>query len=422
MERHKSWFKGILALFPALASRNYRLYFGGQVISMIGTWLQFVAQGWLVLKLANSAFYVGLVAAVSSLPAMFLSLFGGVIVDRFPRRSVLFFTQSAAMLLAFLLGALTLAHLAAIWNIALLAFLLGAVTAVDAPARQAFTVELVGKEFLPSAIALNSSIFNGARVIGPSLAGFLIAFVGTGGAFMLNGVSYIAVIIALFFIDVPFSAPPLYPSPVQAVKEGLGYSWRHPIIRTLLGFTVINSVFGWSYTTMLPVIAQNTFHTGAAGLGYLYAASGLGALLATVLVSGLSGKVSNVVFIVGGTVLFAASIIAFTFTSVMGWAMVFLFISGTGLIASFATVNSTLQRMVEDRYRGRVMSIYTLAFLGLTPLGNLLVGYLSEHYGTGLAIRFGAMIVLVGGLLLLAYRKRIRGAYQRYQATQPEKI
>ena len=410
--------KSILAVFPALRSRNYKLYFSGQIVSMIGTWLQIVAQGWLVLKLTNSAFYVGLVAAVSSLPTMLFSLLGGVIVDRFPRRSVLLFTQSAAMVLAFLLGALTLAHLAAIWNIMLLAFLLGCVSAVDAPARQAITVELAGKEYLPSAIALNSSIFNGARVIGPSLAGFLIALVGTGGAFILNGVSYIAVIIALLFINVSFVVPAKQSSPVQAIKEGLGYSWTHPVIRTLLGFTVINSVFGWSYTTMLPVIAQNTFHAGAAGLGYLYAASGLGALLATVLVSAYSGRISNVVFIVGGTLLFSVSIIAFTFTVVMAWALVFLFISGTGLIASFATINSTLQSMVEDRYRGRVMSIYTLAFLGLTPFGNLQVGYLSEHFGTGVAIRVGAIIVLIGGMLLLAYRIKIRAAYQRYQSTQ----
>lgn len=414
MGESRGRFTGFFSIFPALKKRNYQLYFGGQVISMIGTWLQVVAQSWLVLKLANSAFYVGLVAAASSLPAMFLSLLGGVIVDRFRKRTILIFTQSASMVLAFILGSLTVVHVITLWEIMLLAFLLGCVNAVDAPARQAFAIEMVGREDLPSAIALNSSIFNGARVIGPGIAGFLIAFVGVGGAFIINGVSYIAVIIALLFIKV-FAPATQNLRPMQAIKDGVGYSWNHPIIRTLLIFSGIISIFGWSYTTMLPVIAQNTFHVGAAGLGYLYSASGLGALFGAFLISAFSRKIGNVVFIVGGTIIFASAVTIFTFTTRLPWALVFLFISGTGLLATFATVNSVLQRVVEDRYRGRVMSIYTLAFLGLAPVGNLQIGYISEHLSTGFAIRLGASIAFAAGIFLLLYRKRIRKAYQDYR-------
>ena len=195
-----SWLKKIAATFPAIQSRNYKLYFTGQLISLIGTWLQIVAQGWLVLKLTNSVFMIGLIAALSTLPSLVFTLFGGVIVDRFLKRKILLITQSFSMALAMILGVLTILHLITVWQIGLLAFLLGLVAAVDAPARQAFVPEIVNKEQLPSAIALNSGAFNSARVIGPGIAGILIAIIGTGGAFLINGISYIAVIIALLKI------------------------------------------------------------------------------------------------------------------------------------------------------------------------------------------------------------------------------
>lgn len=404
----------VFKIFPAIKNSNYRLYFTGQMISITGTWLQIVAQGWLVLKLTNSAFMIGLVAAVAALPTLLFSLFGGVIVDRFPKRKILIFTQSSAMILALILGFLTLAGIINIWEIIVLAFLLGMVMAIDAPARQAFVVEMVGKEDLPSAIALNSGIFNGARVIGPSVAGFLIALVGVGGAFIINGVSYVAVVFALFLMHLSSSPRHSKANPILAIKEGITYSMRHPIIRTLLIFAGITSIFGWSYSTILPYIVEHTFGIGAEGLGYLYAASGVGALAGTVVVSAFSKKASSLAFILVGNALFAIGAILFSFTSNLFFGLAFLFLLGFGLLLQFSTINTVIQSMVEDKYRGRVMSIYTIMFLGLLPLGNLQIGFFSEHFGTGFAIRLGAVITFLFGVMVYLSRSRIREGYHVY--------
>lgn len=408
------WLNRVTAAFPALRSRNYKLYFTGQFISLTGTWLQVVAQGWLVLKLTNSAFLVGFVAGLATLPMLIFSLFGGVIVDRFPKRKILLFTQAASMALAFILGLLTVLGLINVTEISVLAFLLGTVNAIDAPARQAFVIEMVERESLASAIALNSGIFNGARVIGPGIAGFLIAAVGTGGTFLINSLTYVAVIIALAFIDV--KRPPgrkAHPSPLLAIKEGLGYSFTHPVIRTLLILAGVTSVFGWSYAAMLPVVAQNIFHLDAAGLGHLYAASGLGALVATILVSLFSERISPLWFIFGGNTLFAFSLILFTFTSSLTLALPLLFLSGLGILSQFSMMNATIQRLVEDSVRGRVMSIYVLMFIGLTPFGSFEAGILSERFGPAPAIRLGALIVFAFGVLVFLKRGRIREPHRR---------
>jgi len=411
----QNWRTKIIKIFPALKSRNYRLYFFGQLISLIGTWLQIVAQGWLVLKLTNSAFLIGLVAAVATLPTLLFSLFGGILVDRLPKRKILLFTQSASMILAFILGILTVINIINIWEILFLAFLLGVVTAIDTPARQAFAVEMVGKEDLPSAISLNSGIFNSARVIGPSVAGFLIAVIGVGGAFLINALSYIAVIIALLNMRVANVTHKTHPNPFLAIKEGISYTAKHPIIKTLLIFAGVTSIFGWSYTTIFPYIAAHTFGVGAAGLGYLYAATGMGALLASFIVSIFAKKINTITFILGGNSLFAAGIILFSFTSNIFIAFPLLFLAGFGLLSQFSMMNTTIQTLVKDKYRGRVMSIYTIMFLGLAPLGNLQIGYISEHFGTGFAIRVGAIITFLFGVLIFVNRKRIRKSYLTYQ-------
>lgn len=374
---------------------------------MVGTWLQMVAQGWLVLQLTNSALMVGLVAAAAALPALVFSLLGGVIVDRFDKRRILLFTQTSAMTLAFALGGLTVMDKISVPIIAFLAFLLGTVSAVDAPARQAFAVELVGKKDLQSAIVLNAGIFNSARVIGPSIAGFLIALVGTGGAFLLNGLSYFAAIAALLFIRTGIKVPEIHPHPLRAIQRGISYAWTHPTVQTLLLFTAVTSMFGWSYTTMLPVIAQRTFGLDAQGLGFLYAASGLGALVATVLVSAFSARIGPLLFIIGGNALFAVSIFLFTLTSFLPLALFLLFFAGLGLLAQFSMTNGTIQHSVTDAFRGRVMSLYTLMFLGLAPAGNAEIGYLSERFGTAHAIQINTAIALLFGLLVFLNRKRI---------------
>ena len=416
LKRQKSsWRKKLSATFPALQSRNYKLYFSGQLISLIGTWLQIVAQGWLVLKLTNSAFLIGLIAALSTLPSLVFTLFGGVIVDRFPKRKILLITQSCAMVLALILGVLTLLKIITVWQIGLLAFLLGLVSAVDAPARQAFVPEIVTKDQLPSAIALNSGAFNSARVIGPGIAGILIAITGSGGAFIINGISYIAVIIALLNMRLKTSIKYKRQHAVTAIREGLHYSFTHPVIRTLIILTGISSIFGWSYTTLMPLIAQNKFHLGAAGLGYLYVATGLGALLATVFISVYAKRISPVIFIIGGNMLFAISLLLFSNITGFHFALVLLFIAGFGLICQFSTINTTIQSLVKDEFRGRVMSIYVLMFLGLSPFGNFEVGWLSEKWGTDFAISLGAVIVFTSGLTVYLARNKIREAYSKYK-------
>lgn len=402
------WAGKFFTVFPALENKNYQLYFSGQLISLIGTWLQMVAQSWLVLQLTNSAFLVGLTAAMGGLPTLFFALFGGVIVDRFEKKKILYFTQSASMLLALILGLLTILGLINIPQIIILAFLMGLVSAVDIPARQAFAVEMVGKKHLASAIALNSGTFNGARVVGPSLAGFLISAVGVGGAFVINGLSYIAVIMALRFMQVKESIPKTHPHPLRAISEGLSYAFTHPTIKLLLIFTAITSVFGWSYTTIMPVVAKHTFHLEVAGLGYLYAATGLGALLAAISVSALSRKIGALSFILGGNAVFAISLILFALTNNLPLALILLFLAGMGLIAQFSTIITAIQHLVSDHLRGRVMSIYTLMFLGLTPVGSFEVGTLAEHFGPSLAILFGAVVVLLSSALLYFNMSKIK--------------
>jgi MFS family permease len=401
--------------FPALQSRNYRIYFFGQFFSLIGTWLQIVAQGWLVLQLTSSAFLIGLVAALGTAPSLLFSLFGGVVVDRFSKKKIMYFTQSSNMVLALLMGVLTNMGLATVPVIGTIAFLMGTVNALDAPARQALVPELVGKERLASAIALNSGIFNAARVIGPGLAGLLIAWVGIGGAFIANGLSYIAVLIALYFVRIRELPADRTLHPLQAIKEGVSYSFTHPIIRVLLLFVAVVSIFGWSYTTIMPVIAQETFGLDAKGLGYLYSATGLGALLATYLVGAYANKVPPLVYILGGNTLFALCLIGFSVTTNFTLALVLLFFIGLGLLSQASMMNTMVQGMVKQEFRGRVMSMYILMFLGMAPIGNFEIGYLTEHLGVTWAFILNAVVVLLVGLVVFLYRKRISARYRIYK-------
>lgn len=410
------WTDRFLDVFPALRHRNYKLYFSGQFISMIGDWVERVAQGWLVLELTNSALWVGAVAASGTVPTLLFGLFGGALVDRFPKRSIIFITQSISMLLAFILGALTILGIVQVWHVMLLAFLFGCVHAIDAPARHAFVPEMVGKEDLHSAISLNSGIFNSARVIGPAIGGFLIATTGTGGAFFLNGASYIAVLAALRMMNVQETVHAHPSHPLRAVQEGLVYAASHPLIRTLLLFVGVIGVFGWPYTTILPVIAKQTLHAGPEVLGYLYSAAGLGALISVVVVSAFGKKANPMFFIIGGNMLFCVALAAFSGMTTLGAALPFLFLAGMGLLAQNSTINITIQHFVEDKYRGRVMSMYTLMFMGMTFLGSLQIGFFAEHFGTAFAIRLGIGVVFLAGTFLFLNRKRLDRAHVEYLA------
>ncbi len=407
----------VLSAFPAFRSRNFRLYFIGQIVSMIGTWLQMVAQGWLVLEMTGSAFWVGVTAAASSLPTLFLSLIGGVIVDRYNRKTILLWTQSASMALALVLGIVTLTGTVTLAVILVLAFLLGCVAAVATPAIQAFLSEMVERAELHSAVALNAAIFNASRVIGPAIAGLMIAWIGTGGAFIANGLSYLAVIAALLAITIetPRTKPASHQPPLQSIRDGIIYTWEHPVIRTIVLFVSVVSIFGWSFMSMLPVVAKQTFGLGSDGMGYLFSAFGLGSLSGTVLVSMSSGKIRSSSMVIGGIFTFSLALGAFTFASDERVAMAFLFIAGIGMLSAFATMTATVQRLVDDSYRGRVMSIYLMVLMGFMPLGNLQVGFLSEQFGTAIAIRIGSIVVFLATLLLFSYRKEIQAAWREYR-------
>jgi MFS family permease len=412
----------LLEAFPPFASKNFRLYFVGQIISMIGTWLEIVAQGWLVFDITGSAFWVGVAAAASSIPTLLLSLFGGMLVDRYPRKAVLLWTQVLLMLLSFIFGVVVLIGQASLTFILVLAFLIGSVSAVATPAIQAFISEIVDRKHLPVAVALNSSIFNASRVIGPVLAGFMITWIGTGGAYIANGASFIAVIAALMAIRLPQTASRTVSTehPIQSIRDGLDYAWKHPLIRTIVLFVAAVSIFGWSFMSMLPVVAKREFGIGADGMGYLYSAFGLGSLFGTVVVSVTSGRIRSSFKVIGGILIFALGLLAFTFTSWLPMALSFLFISGLGMLTAFATMTGTVQRLVDDRFRGRVMSIYLMVLLGLMPFGNLLMGSLSEHFGTPLALRTGALVTIAATISLIVYRKEIAKAWDDYQSARNE--
>ncbi len=405
----------LLTLFPAFESKNYTYYFVGQLISQIGTWLQIVAQGWLVLTLTKSPLLIGVVAASGTLPSLLFSLFGGVIVDRFDKKKLIALTQFLSMILAFTLGILVVTNLITVWQIIVLSFLLGVVNSVDMPARQAFVSEMVESDKVASAIALNASIFNAARVVGPSLAGFLIALVGTGGAFLLNGATYIAAIIVQFLIiPIVTTHNATHAHPIEAIKVGVVYTWKHPVVRSLIILTAVVSIFGWSYTTLMPLIAQTIFHQGAGGLGYLFAAAGLGALTSTFMVSAYGGKYNSSVFINGGIILFSIAMIAFSYTENIWIAYVTLFFSGFGLLSAFSVINARIQHLVEPAVRGRVLSIYLLMFVGLFPVGNFQIGFVSESVGPLVAIRIGAIIVLVAGVVGYMVKGKIIKSHEEY--------
>lgn len=405
--------KKFLIAFPAFSARNYRLYFFGQFISLIGTWLQIVAQGWLVFELTHSAFWVGFVAALGLLPVFFFVLFGGVIVDRYSKRRILYMANAASMVFSLLLGVMAITGNSSILYISILAFLLGIVQAIDAPARQSFIAELVGRKKLASAVALNSGMYNGARIIGPSIAGILLVLSGVGGAFLINSVSYLASILALFFMRIEHSkTEKVHKHPVEAIKEGIHYSVAHPMIRTLLVLAAITSIFGWSYTTLLPVLIQDTFHKGAASLGYFYSFAGLGAVLGAVIVSVYSEKYRKGYFILGGNLIFSVAIILFSLTTNEAIALPLLFLTGLGLVMQFSMINTTIQHLVPDGMRGRVMSIYAFMFMGLSPFGSFQIGALAEYFGSQFAIRIGGFIVIAFAVYLFTIRNKIREASQ----------
>ncbi len=356
--------------FIAMRHRNFQLYFGGQLISNIGTWMQIIAQGWVVYQISHSELALGLVAFASAIPTLVISPWGGVIVDRMSRRNLLIMTQSGAMLLAFALAALTFANVMQEWHVIVLSALLGVVNAFDAPARQALVPEMVGKRDLPNAIALNSIMFNSARIIGPALAGLMLALVGAAWCFTINGISFFAVIIGLWLMKLPPRQRINHTtSSWQQLVLGIQYAAGNREISALILLSLVFSIFGISYFTILPAFVEKTLHQGALVYGWINAASGLGAVTGAFL---LAHRVSNGrrgQLLVWTNIVFPLLLIYFSFTSLYPLSLVLAFGLGLGFMIQFTTINTLLQTRVEDEFRGRVMGLYTITFFGFAPFG-----------------------------------------------------
>src|SRR5665648_229798 len=361
--------------FSALRHRNFQLYFGGMLISSIGTWMQIIAQAWLVYQIGHSELALGLVAFASAIPILVISPWGGVIVDCVSRRNLLMMTQAGAMLLALTLAGLAFAGVVQEWHIIILSALLGVVNAFDAPARQAFIPEMVGKEDMPNAIALNSIMFNGARVIGPAWC------------FTLNGISYLAVIAGLWLMKIPVRQVLInLASPLKQLVSGVQYARHNREISGLILLSLVFSIFGISYSTILPAFVEKILHQGAMVYGWVNAATGLGAISGAFL---LAHRISNGrrgQLLVWTNIAFPLLLIAFAFTTWIPLALLLAFGLGVGFMVQFTTINTLLKTRVADDLRGRVMGLYTITFFGFSPFGNLLIGFLGEKLGLSFAL------------------------------------
>jgi len=393
----------------ALRHRNFQLFFAGQLISLIGTWMQSVAQSWLVYRLTGSALLLGSVGFASQIPVFLVAPIGGIVADRCNRQRVIIGTQIASMILAFILAVLTLSRLIQVWQIFVLAGLLGVVNAFDIPGRQAFLVDMVGKEDLMNAIALNSSMFNGARIIGPAIAGILVAKIGEGWCFFANAVSYIAVIIGLLMMRVP---PRSYRrssgSPLAHIIEGFRFVRHTAPIRAILLLLGLVSLVAMPYTVLMPVFADKILHGGARGLGILMGATGVGALVGALTLatrSGVRGLGCWVAFSCGG---FGVSLVLFSLSRYFWLSAALLLPVGFFMMLQMSSSNTLIQAMVPDHLRGRVMAVYSMMFMGMAPFGALFGGALADRLGAPITVSVGAVACIGGAAWFGRHLPKIR--------------
>jgi MFS family permease len=380
-------------MFSSLKIRDFRIYWAGMLVSLIGTWIQSVSQSWLVFQLTNSAFLLGLVGFLSAIPMFFLTAFAGVVADRVNKRAILLVTQNIFMVLAFALGLLTQLQIVQTWHIMVIALLNGAVMAFDAPSRQAMVVELVGKKHLMNAIALNSAAFNSARIIGPALGGVFVAVIGMSGCFYLNGVSFLAVIFALLSIrNRHIPREPQTGSWVSEVRDALRYIRAHRQVLLLLVIMGIMSLFGLSYIILMPLFAERVLHTGIRGLGALMSAAGCGALLAALLLARRGDFPRKGRLLAASSLVFGAALTAFACSHTVWLSLALLMLVGWGAVTTSSLINTLLQATVPDHIRGRIMSAFLFTFAGLMPFGNLLGGWLAHQWGVSAAVAASGLI------------------------------
>ncbi|MDD5505212.1 MAG: MFS transporter [Candidatus Omnitrophica bacterium] len=382
-------------MFSSLRVKHFRIYWLGMFVSLIGTSVQFVAQSWLVFQLTNSAFLLGVVGFLGAIPIFLLSLFGGVLADRVNKRNILIFTQIVFMFLAFLLATLTQFKLINPQQIMFIALLNGTIMAFDAPARQSIIVELVGKEHLFNAITLNSVAFNSSRIIGPAIAGMLISVIGMSGCFYLNGISFLAVIAALFWIKPGTGIVQNNNSAIRDLKEGLFFVSRHRSILGLVSMVAVMSLFGISYIILIPVFVSNVLHTGVKALGILMSSIGLGALTGSLILARLGDFKYKGRLLVWSLFLFSLLLINFSLSNNYIWSVVSLVFLGGISVPATAVINTLLQIKVPDEFRGRVMSLFMTTFAGIVPFGSLISGSLAQTLGVSVALFLCGLTCLI---------------------------
>lgn len=388
--------------FAALRHRNFRLFYSGQTISLIGSWMQATAFGWLVLELTNSSFYLGVVGALQTLPVLLFSFLGGVVADHTSKLRLLFITQASLMILALALGVLVELEVIKIWDLCLIVFLSGTVMAFDIPARQAFIVDLVGKPDLPNAIALNSTLFNATRVIGPAVAGLLIAAVGMANCFFLNAVSFLAVLLALFMLHLPPSQPITWTPFRRAWGEVKDHLWEQNGLKLVLLIMSAVAILAMPYFVLLPILARDVLGAGPKGFGLLSAGSGLGAFLGGLTLARRLQKRPPMPSFLGGMGLLLSGLIGLGLCGNYYLALACIFLAGFGMVTMLSTGNSLLQLNVPDELRGRIMSLFGLIVMGLAPVGSIIYGVTAHYLGPGLTIAGGSLLAaLAAGVILL---------------------
>jgi MFS family permease len=382
--------------FASLQYRNYRLWFWGQMVSMFGTWMQITAQGFLIYQLTHSPAYLGYVGFASGIPTWLFMMYGGVVADRMPRRNILVVTQASMMVLAFILAFLTFTGAVQAWHIIMLAFMLGVANAFDAPSRQAFVLELVKREDLTNAIALNSTLFNSATAVGPAVAGITYAIFGPAWCFMINALSFLGVIAALLRMKLNVQARKSKngKSTLDELKEGIKYTVHHREIRTIIMLVAVISVFGISYVTLIPAWAVKILGGDATTNGYLQSARGFGALMSALVIASLGRFQFKGKLLILGSFMFPSLLILFSFMRWLPLSLLVLVGVGSSLILVFNLANALVQTLVIDHLRGRVMGVYTASFFGLMPIGALIMGTLAENFGSMAAVVTGACIAI----------------------------
>ena len=406
-------------MFRAFRHRNFQLFFGGQIISLVGTWMQTIAEAWLIYRLTGSGALLGVLGFVGQIPIFLLSPLAGLAADRWPRRRVVIATQASSMMLAFTLAALTLTGRIRVWEIVALATLLGTVNAFDVPARQSFLIEMVGRENLLNAIALNSSMFNGARVAGPAIAAGLVAVVGEGWCFLLNGVSYLAVIAGLFMMRIEKSKGAHDgASPLEKLREGFRFARHTKPIRALLLLLGVVSFMALPFSVLIPIFAVRILHGGVNAYGWLMGAVGFGAMFGALAIARrqqLRGLGNVVAYSATGL---GVSLVLFSASRWFLLSFVILVFCGFTMMMQFTATNTLIQAMVPEQLRGRVMSLYAMMFLGMSPLGSLLAGKMADHIGAPVTVAIGGLASCLGGLVFARKWPAMRGPARELFAAQ----